>query len=85
MANIKTAISIGKPLFDEVETLTQKMKVSRSHFFTLAATAFIQNLNNQKLLEEINAAYIDSPDSEEENLRAQMKSKHSRLVKDQWK
>lgn len=85
MANIKTAISIGKPLFDEVETLTQKLNVSRSHFFTLAAIAFIQNLKNQKLLEEINSAYVDSPDSEEEKLRTQMKSKHSRIVKTHWK
>jgi metal-responsive CopG/Arc/MetJ family transcriptional regulator len=84
MANIKTAISIEKPLFEEVEALAEKMKVSRSHLFTLAARAFIQNHKNRKLLETINAAYSDLPDSEEEGLRAQMKSRHRSLVKDRW-
>ena len=85
MANIKTAISIRKPLFEEVEALAQKMKVSRSHFFTLAALAFIQTHKNQRLLEAINAAYSDLPDAEEEKLRKQMKSRHRRLVKNNWK
>ena len=64
MANIKTAISIEKPLFEEVEALAQKMKVSRSHLFTLAARAFIHNHKSRKLLEAINAAYSDLPDIE---------------------
>ena len=84
MANIKTAISIEKPLFEEVEALAQKMKVSRSHLFTLAARAFIQNHKNRKLLEAINAAYSDLPGIEEGGLRAQMKSRHRSLVRDSW-
>ena len=43
MANIKTAISIAKPLFEEVEALAEEMEVSRSHLFTLAARDFIQH------------------------------------------
>ncbi|MBI2831642.1 MAG: CopG family transcriptional regulator [Chloroflexi bacterium] len=84
MANIKTAISIDKPLFEEVEALAEQMKVSRSHLFTLAARDFLQHHKNQKLLDAINAAYDDLPDPLEERLRAQMKSRHRRLVKDQW-
>jgi metal-responsive CopG/Arc/MetJ family transcriptional regulator len=84
MATIKTAISIEKPLFEEVEALAQKMKVSRSHLFTLAARAFIQNHKSRKLLEAINAAYSDLPDIEEEELRTQMKSRHRSLVKNSW-
>ena len=84
MANIKTAISIEKPLFEEIEVLAQKMKVSRSHLFTLAARAFIQNHKSQRLLEAINAAYSDLPVIEEEKLRAQMKPRHRQIVKDRW-
>src|SRR5262245_38325477 len=36
MANIKTAISIPQPLFEQVEALTREMHISRSHLFTLA-------------------------------------------------
>ena len=84
MANIKTAISIEKPLFEEVEALAKEMEVSRSYLFTLAAQDFVQHHKSQKLLEAINAAYDDLPDTVEEKLRAQMKSKHRRLVKEQW-
>lgn len=84
MASIKTAISIEKPLFEEVEALAEEMKVSRSYLFTLAARDFLQNHKSQKLLLAINAAFDDLPDASEERLLAQMKSKHRRLVKDQW-
>jgi metal-responsive CopG/Arc/MetJ family transcriptional regulator len=81
MSNIKTAISIDKPLFEEVEALAEEMKVSRSYLFTLATRDFIQNHKSQKLLDAINATYDNLPDSEEERLRLQMKSKHRQLVK----
>lgn len=84
MANIKTAISIEKPLFEEVEALAKEMEVSRSYLFTLAARDFIQHRKSQKLLDTINATYNDLPDPVEERLIAQMKSKHRRLVKDSW-
>jgi metal-responsive CopG/Arc/MetJ family transcriptional regulator len=84
MANIKTAISIEKPLFEEVEALAEEMKVSRSYLFTLATRDFIQYHKSQKLLDAINATYDDSPDNEEKRLRVQMKSKHRQLVKGQW-
>jgi hypothetical protein len=84
MANIKTAISIEKPLFEEIEALAEEMKVSRSRLFTLATRDFIQHHKSQKLLDAINAAYNDLPDAEEKRLAAQMKSKHRRIVKGQW-
>jgi metal-responsive CopG/Arc/MetJ family transcriptional regulator len=84
MASKKTAISIEKPLFDEIEVLAAEMEVSRSYLFTLAAREFIERHKAQKLLEAINAAYSNSADLDEERLRTKMKSKHHQLVKDQW-
>jgi metal-responsive CopG/Arc/MetJ family transcriptional regulator len=84
MVNKKTAISIEQPLFDELEALAAEMDVSRSYLFTLAAREFIQRHKSQKLLEALNNAYQDTPNPDEERLRAQMKSRHRRLVKDQW-
>jgi metal-responsive CopG/Arc/MetJ family transcriptional regulator len=84
MAIKKTAISIEKPLFDEVEALAEELEVSRSFVFTLAAREFIQRHKNEKLLEAINAAYKDTPDVNEKRLRTRMKSKQQRLVKDRW-
>ena len=84
MGNIKTAISIEKPLFEQVDNLAHELKTSRSRIFALAAMEFIQRHKNQKLLEAINAAYDDIPDVKEESLKSMMLSKHLKMVKDQW-
>ena len=68
MANIKTAISIEKPLFEEVDALAQELEVSRSHLFGLAAREFVQRHKSQKLLDAINAAYDDVPDPDEQKI-----------------
>ena len=84
MGNIKTAISIDKPLFEQVDNLAHELNTSRSRIFALAATEFIRRHKNQKLLESINAAYDDVPEVKEESLRSIMRSKHLKMVKDQW-
>jgi len=84
MANIKTAISIDKPLFEQVDDLAHELNISRSRIFTLAATEFIQRHKNLKLLEAINAAYDDFPDEKERFLKSVMRSRHLKMVKDQW-
>ena len=84
MANIKTAISIDKSLFEQVEDLSHELKTSRSRIFVLAATEFIQRHKNKKLLESINTAYDDFPDQKEVSLEPIRRSKHLDMVKDQW-
>ena len=84
MANIKTAISIEKPLFEELGALAEEMDVSRSYLFALAAREFIQRHKNKKLLDSINAAYGGQPDAAEEKVRTKMRSKQRELVKGQW-
>ena len=82
MPNIKTAISIEKPIFDQMDNLAKKLNVSRSRLFAMAAREFIQRHNNLDLLKLINEAYEDS--SETEPMVAMMHSNHYRMVKDQW-
>lgn len=84
MATIKTAISIEKPLFDQLGDLAHEMNTSRSRIFALAATEFIQRHKNIKLLEAINDAYKDSMDEKETFHNTAMRSKHLKMVKDQW-
>jgi len=84
MANIKTAISIDKPLFEKMDELAHELNTSRSRIFALAATEFIQRHQNLKLLEAINAAYDDFPDERENSLGSAMRSRHFNMVKDQW-
>ena len=84
MPSIKTAISIEKPLFEEVDALARELEISRSHLFGLAAREFVQRHKSQKLLDAINAAYDDVPDPGEQVLQQQMYSRHRELVKGQW-
>jgi len=84
MASIKTAISIQKPLFEQVDALARELQISRSRLFVLAVEDFIQRYQNQKLLEAINAAYDDLPDQEEQTLCHKMRQQHRRLVEGQW-
>ena len=82
MPNIKTAISIEKPVFEKMDVLAKNLKVSRSFIFSQAAKEFIQRHQNKELLEQINKAYDDQ--SESESLVSKMRSKHHELVKEQW-
>ena len=84
MANTKTAISIDKSLFEEVETLAKELEISRSRVFALAVQDFIQQHKNEKLLDAINRAYNDHPDVEDKRYTNRVRSKHRDLVKEQW-
>ncbi len=84
MTNIKTAISIDKPLFEKVDNLAHELNTSRSRIFALAATEFIQRHKNKKLLDALNAAYDDIPDVKEESIKSMMRSRHLKMVKNQW-
>lgn len=84
MANVKTAISLEDSLFEEAEVLAKKMKISRSRLFALALEEFLRRHENQQLLEQLNAAYDDAPDSEEEALLRAARQSHRRLMKGEW-
>jgi len=84
MTNIKTAISIPEPLFEQVEALARQAQISRSRLFVLAVEEFIRRHENQELLQAINRAYDDLPSPEEQTYRQRMRRKHRQLVKDQW-
>jgi antitoxin MazE6 len=84
MANIKTAISLQKSLFEQVETLAREMKVSRSRLFVLALEDYIRRYQNQRLLERINQAYQDAPDATEQKLLRKMQRQHRNVVASEW-
>lgn len=84
MANVKTAISIQEALFKEVEALAGEMNISRSKLFAMAIEEFIQRRRNRQLLQQINAAYDDAPDSREREHQRRMKAQHRQLIEGQW-
>jgi metal-responsive CopG/Arc/MetJ family transcriptional regulator len=81
---IKTAVSIQKSVFDQAEILAQQLNVSRSGLFELAVEDFIKRHQSESLLNEINAAYSDQSDINEQKHLAQMRKSHRRLVEGEW-
>jgi metal-responsive CopG/Arc/MetJ family transcriptional regulator len=82
MPNVKTAISIDKPIFKQMDILAKNLNVSRSRLFAMAAREFLQRHDTIQLLEQINEAYNDS--SETEPMVSMMHSTHSGMIKDKW-
>ena len=84
MANVKTAISLQKSLFEQVEALADEMKIPRSRVFELAVEDFVRRHQNRRLLDRINAAYEDTSDSAEATLRRRIRRHHRRIVEGEW-
>ncbi|MCP4669264.1 MAG: CopG family transcriptional regulator [Deltaproteobacteria bacterium] len=83
MPNVKTAISIDKPVFDQVNDLAQNLNISRSRLFVLAAQEFIERHKNMERLKDINDAYDDLQEPETK-IRGKMQPRHVKMVKNQW-
>jgi metal-responsive CopG/Arc/MetJ family transcriptional regulator len=84
MTIVKTAISLRESLFDRVDALAQELDIPRSHIFVLAVEEFLQRHENRKLLEELNEAYEEIQDHEEEIYQARMREHHRKMVEGQW-
>jgi len=84
-ASVKTAISIQKELFKEVNKLAEELHVSRSKLFVLAVRDFIKKHENKKIISQINKAFDDYPDSAEESLHDAMRQKQvGNLESEPW-
>ena len=85
MATIKTAISIDKDLFDEVEALSHRIHLSRSQIFSQAVQGLIERKDNLTLLQKLNEAYGSDANCEDKTIYSIAKRATTRLAKDTWK
>jgi metal-responsive CopG/Arc/MetJ family transcriptional regulator len=84
MTHVKTAISLPKPLFDEVASLAKELKIPRSRLFALALEEYIRRHHNHRLLDQINVAYDDEPDADERACLQIMRRRHRQIVEVGW-
>lgn len=82
MATVKTAISIEKSIYEQMDTLAKKSKISRSRLYALAAEEFILKNKNLEILKSLNTVYENL--SETEPIVAEMRLTHYKIIKDQW-
>jgi hypothetical protein len=84
MTNVKTAISLEEPLFEQAEELARELSVSRSRLYALALEAFIRRHHEQQVLDRLDHAYADEPNAEETALGHGRRRHHRRLVAGEW-
>ena len=84
MTTIKTAVSLPQDLFERVDTLADELQISRSRLFGLALEEYLRRHRNQRLLEQINAAYAEGPDPSEQALLRRMRRSHRHIVEGEW-
>jgi len=80
MPGVKTAISLEKNLFNQVNQLASDLHVSRSKLFTLAVKDYLKKQESKKLLAQLNAVYGDSPTEEEKTISKAMQRKQLEIV-----
>lgn len=85
MSTIKTAISIDKELYKEVEKISKETHLSRSQIFSQAVEYVIKQKENLILFEKLNEVYGPKPTSKEKKQQKGAQKKFSRLVKGTWK
>lgn len=81
---VRTAVSLDRALFDQADALAARLRVSRSRVVALALKNFLRHDGNRRLLEQIDAAYAETPDPAESKLRERMRRLHSRRLYGQW-
>lgn len=85
MPNMKIAISMEKPLFEQAEKLAEQMRVSRSRLYALALEMFIQRQESQQILEQLNWVYGENPPTDEEKqLLGAMQHRQRYLAEGEW-
>lgn len=82
MSTVKTAVSIDKGLFEKAEALAQERGIPRSQVFAQALEEYLERLENQRLFDQINAAYEAQPDDEEIAYRRQFRRRHRQIAED---
>jgi len=80
---IRTTISLRKSLFERAEAQAKEDGVARSHLFSVAWEEYLQRRKHQRLLEQINAAYEDGLDAEEQATLDQMLLLHRETIEDE--
>ena len=84
MSSIKTAISLEKRLYDEIEKLIHKMHISRSKFFSTAAKEFIKKNRNKELLNKLNKVYANTDNQIDKNYIGISKKHHFDNILEKW-
>ena len=80
MSHVKTAVSLHKSLFEQVEALARELKTSRSRVVEMSVEEMLRRRENRKLLEQINAACAGGLDKTEKAVLRGMRRVQRKLL-----
>jgi len=82
----KTAISIDEHLLKETDSIAQELSVSRSQVVSSALDEYVRRYRNQQILTQLNAAYADGMNEDEQKSLRFIRSQAKKLGDaDEWK
>ena len=85
MAQVKTAISLDETLFGQAEQAAHELNLTRSGLYALALQEFLRRRAQERLTEELNAAYDGTIDPEDAAMLRGMRKRQRRLAEeDPW-
>ncbi len=73
-----------RPLYEQVDKLAREMSIPRSQVFVLALEAYVTKYQNRLLLQEINKAFANKPEANEQKRLKAMRQQHRRVVEGTW-
>ena len=76
---------LSQSLIEQAEAVANDMKISPERLFALAIEDFIQRHRNRQLMEQMNEAYKNGPDPEDQELLLHMRCVQRKLLEDdEW-
>ena len=84
---MRQTISLRQSLFHQIAETARELRISPSRLMAQAIEEFVQRHQNRQYLQQINEAYADAPDEEEQELSRAALRMHRRLLsaeEDQW-
>jgi len=84
MPSVKTAISLQRQLFQQVDKIAREQKLPRSRVFVLALEAYVDRYQNQVLLNKLNGAYAEKPEVVDQKRIKAGRRTHRRIVEGEW-
>jgi len=81
---VKTAISLPRRLFLQVNRIAREQKLPRSRVVVLALEAYVASHQNPLLLDQLNEAYGQEPDAAEVKRLTAVRRSHRRIVEGEW-
>ena len=82
--SVKTAISLKKPLYQQIDKLAREMKLPRSRVFVLALEDYLERHQNRMLLNAINEAYAGEVNVSDAKRVAGQRRSHRKIVEGEW-